>query len=151
MRKAVLALIALASMPLAICSQQQPPPSPPPPPAVVAHFLEFSESQTDAFLSLLRDLQATGNGIAKQASEKHRELEALLNSDTPDPAAVGLAMIEIRAIQKQMGAAIQRYHEGFAGLLTEEQRRKVQAVTHAARLLPAVQAFVGLQLIPPPQ
>lgn len=146
MRRAVLALI-LVCIPLAIYAQ-----SPgPPPPEVVANFLVFSDAQRAEFQQLLQNFQEAAHSIQQQASQKQAEVEALLNADAPDPAAVGVALLQLRAIQKQMGRVMEAYHSGFVALLTEEQKRKVHAVAQAARLLPAVQAFVGLQLIPPPQ
>lgn len=139
-------LIVLVLAALALTAQEQPPA-----PALVAQFLGFSDSQTAQFQKLLQNLQSNVGPLQQQAAGAQQSLEQLVNSDSPDPAAIGARLLAIRAIQKQIQAALDSYHKLFAALLAGDQMQKVEAVTQAGELLPAVNAFAQLQLIAPPQ
>ena len=139
-------LIVLAVAALALTAQEQPPA-----PALVAQFLGFSDSQTAQFQKLLQNLQSNIGPLQQQAAAAQQSLEQLANSDNPDPAAIGARLLAIRAIQKQFQAALDSYHKLFTALLTGDQMQRVEAVNHAGKLLPAVNAFAQLQLIAPPQ
>jgi len=123
----------------------------PPAPALVAQFLGFSNSQTAQFQAVLQNLQSTIGPLQQQAADAQQLLEQLANSDNPDPAAIGGRLLAVRAIQKQILAALDSYHKLFVALLTTDQMQKVQAVAQAGELLPAVNAFAQLQLLMPPQ
>ena len=139
-------LIVLVLAALALTAQEQPPA-----PALVAQFLGFSESQTAQFQKLLQNLQSNIGPLQQQAAAARQSLEQLANSDNPDPAAIGARLLAIRAIHHQIQAALDSYHKLFAALLTRDQMQKVEAVTQAGVLLPAVNAFAQLQLLVPPQ
>jgi len=128
--------IVLVLAALALTAQEQPPA-----PALVAQFLGFSDSQTAQFQKLLQNLQSNIGPLQQQAAGAQQSLEQLVNSDNPDPGAIGARLLGIRAIQKQILAALGSYHKLFAGLLTGDQMQKVQAVTQAGGLMPAVNAF----------
>jgi flagellar hook-basal body complex protein FliE len=124
--------------------------SPPSPPEIVAGFLSFSQEQLAQFGQLLENFGNTMQDIQQKAAAKSQQIEKLAAADPPDPAAIGKAFLELKAIQKLAGQAIDGYHEQFVSLLTTEQKEKVQAVAQAAQLLPAVQAFAALSLVGPP-
>jgi uncharacterized membrane protein len=139
-------LIVLILAALALTAQEQPPA-----PALVAQFLGFSDTQTAQFQKLLQNLPANIGPLQQQAAAAQQSLEQLVNSDNPDPAAIGARLLAMRSIQKQIQGALDSYHKLFAALLTSDQMQKVQAVTQAGALLPAVKAFAQMQLLAPPQ
>jgi len=122
----------------------------PPAPIVVAQFLGFSESQATRFGQLLQTLQAAIAPLEQQMVARQQRIEKLLNTDPPDPTAVGTLLVEIHALQKQAERAIQNYHDGFTALLNMEQQEKTRAVTQAGQLFPAIRAFAEVRLIEPP-
>ncbi len=124
---------------------------PPPAPVIVGQFLGFSDAQASQFQKLLESLQSAIGGLEQQMMSRQQRLDTLLGAETPDPAAAGALLLEIRALQKQAGRAFDAYHEAFLALLTAEQKQKVQAVAQAAQLLPAVRAFAEVRLIEPPR
>ena len=126
-------------------------PQPPPAPAIVAQFLGFSDAQAAQFQQLLQSLQATVGGLQQQIGPKQQTLDSLLSTAQPDPATAGKLLLEIHALQQQLGQAFQSYHESFLALLTSDQMQKTQAVVQAAQLLPAVRAFAEVRLIEPPR
>ena len=154
-RSAALALVflALCALPARAEKGSRPVPAndgPPPPPVIVAQFLGFSTDQAAQFQQMLQDLQTTIQGLQQQMQGKQQEMEKLASADSPDPAAVGKAFLDLRALQRQAGQAIDGYHQRFGALLTPEQMEKVQKVAQAGQLLPAVQAFAAVHLLPPP-
>ena len=148
MKQAFMAL-AIAVFPLLCGFADEAPP--PPAPAIVAQFLDLSDSQAAQFKQLLQSLQATAGGLQQQMAPKQQALDTLLGSAQPDPATAGKLLLEIHGLQQQLGQAIQSYHESFVALLTPDQMQKTQAVVQAAQLLPAVKAFAEVRLIEPPR
>ena len=126
-------------------------PQPPPAPVIVSQFLGFSDTQAAQFQQLLQSLQATVGGLQQQIGPKQQALDTLLSTAQPDPATAGKLLLEIHALQQQLGQALQSYHESFLALLTSDQMQKAHAVVQAAQLLPAVRAFAEVHLIEPPR
>ena len=145
-RMKALLLAGLISCPLALADSA----APPDPPAVVAQFLELTPEQAGQFRQMLDTLQKAVQGFEQQVQDKQKNLQALLQADSPDAAAVGKAVLEIRAVEKQAGQALDAYHAQFGALLTPEQVGRVQAVQQAAALLPAVPVFAAVRLVEPP-
>lgn len=122
----------------------------PPPPAVVATFLGFTDGQAEQFGILLNQFQSTLRSLQEQIAPRQQQLNVLLSQPDPDPATVGALVLQLHALQQQMEQVIQSFQNAFAGLLTQEQKQKIEAVTLAAQLQPAVGAFVALHLVPAP-
>jgi len=119
----------------------------PSPPAIVAGFLGLSEDQATRFGQLLQELQGAVGSIEQGMQAQQQQLERLAATESPDPAAVGQAFLQLRALARQGGQAIENYHQQFAAFLTAEQKEKVQAVNQAAQLQAVVPAFVALRLV----
>ena len=124
--------------------------APPTPPAVVSQFLGLNETQQATFQRLLQTLQATVPPLAQQADARGQALDQALNATPPDPATAGRILIEIRPIQKQIQQAVGTYRQSFIAVLSDEQKQKLQAVTQASTLLPAVQVFAASMLVDAP-
>jgi len=121
----------------------------PPPPAVVATFLGFTDGQAEQFGILLNQFQTNLRSLQEQIAPRQQQLNALLSQPNPDPATVGALVLQLHALQQQIQQAIQTFQNAFAGLLAPEQKQKIEAVTLASQLQPAVSAFVALHLVPP--
>ena len=143
--KRMLIVLTIACAPFVARAQE------PPAPAIVAGFLGFTDAQGARFGQLLGALQASVGPLQQQMMVQQKALESALIADQPDPAAVGKLVLQIRALQKQVGQAFQSYHESFLAMLTQDQMEKTQAVVGSAHLLPAVRAFAEVHLIEPPQ
>ena len=146
--KRMLIVLTIACTPFLARAQD---PQAPPAPVIVAGFLGFSDTQAAQFVKLLEGLQTSVGALQPQIVARQQALERLLSADQPDAAAVGKLVLEMRGLQKQVGQALQSYHDGFLALLTQEQKEKTQAVVGAAQLLPAVKAFAEVRLLDPPQ
>lgn len=122
----------------------------PPPPAVVAAFLGLSAAQIEQFGTLLTQFQTNVHSLQEQIAPRQQGLDALLSQPNPNPAQVGVLVVQIHALQQQVAQVTQAYQTAFAGLLTPDQKQKIEQVTLASQLQPAVGAFVALYLVPPP-
>ena len=80
-------------------------PQPPPAPVIVAQFQQ-----------LLQSLQVTVGGLQQQIGPKQQALDSLLSTAQPDPATAGELLLEVHALQQQLGQALQSYHESFLAL-----------------------------------
>ena len=69
-----------------------------------------------------------------------QQLGILLNTGG-NPAQVGVLVIQIHALQQQMGQAQQSFLTRFVAILDAEQVQKLQAVRIAAQLQPILPAF----------
>lgn len=120
----------------------------PPPPVLVATFLGFTDGQAEQFGILLNQFQNDLRSLQEQIAPRQQQLNVLLSQPDPDPATVGALVLQLHALQHQMEQIIQSFQNTFAALLTQEQKQKIEAVTLASQLEPAVGAFVALHLVP---
>jgi Spy/CpxP family protein refolding chaperone len=90
--------------------------------------------------------------LRPQIQQKRLTLEDALDAATPDAAAVGRAMIEIRGLEKQIRQAREAARTSELDVLTPEQRTRFKAIQDAAALPEAVRQARQLGLVgPPPQ
>lgn len=118
------------------------------PPAVVASFLNFTPQQTQQFGSLLTQFRTDITALQQQIAPRQQQLDVLLSQANPNPAPIGVLVVQIHALQQQVAQVIQGYQTAFAGLLTPAQQQQVELVAAASQVQPAVGAFVALQLVP---
>lgn len=135
---------------LAATAQEPPQPGPPPPLQLVARFLQLTQDQVQQFETLLRQREETVRSISEQIRTRGQRLESMLNSSNPDPAAVGALVLEIHGLSRQVRQAQENFMTALNNLLTQDQRDRVTAVQRASRLLPVIEAFARLGLLPPP-
>ena len=107
---------------------------------VVAEFLQLRPGQVSELEQLLQARQAVLVPLFQTAQAKIQQLGILLNTGG-NPAQVGLLVIQIHALQQQMGQAQQFFLTHFVAILDAEQLQKLQAVQIAAQLQPILPAF----------
>jgi hypothetical protein len=107
---------------------------------VVAEFLQLSPGQVSELGQLLQQRQTTLVPLFQTAQALTQQLGNLLNSGG-NPAQVGVTVIQIHALQQQMGQAQQAFLTQFTAILASEQLQKLQAVQIAAQLQPILPAF----------
>jgi hypothetical protein len=121
----------------------------PPPPAVVASFLGLAPGQVEQMGALLTQVLPTLETLGQQSNEVQQRLDLLLSQTNPDPAQIGTLVVQLHGLQLQAAQVLEGFHQAFAGLLTQEQKQKLEGVTLASQLQPVVGAFVALHLVPP--
>jgi len=107
---------------------------------VVAEFLQLRPGQVSELEQLLQGRQATLAPLFQTAQAMTQQLGILLNTGG-NPAQVGVLVLQIHALQQQMGQAQQSFLAHFMGILDVEQEQKLQAVQVAAQLQPILPAF----------
>jgi hypothetical protein len=122
----------------------------PPPPAVVASFLGLTPGQVEQMGALLTQVLPSLETLGQQSAEVQRQLDLLLSQTNPDPAQIGQLVVQLHVLQLEAAQVVERFHNAFAGLLTQDQKQKLEGVTVASQLQPVVGAFRALYLVPPP-
>lgn len=122
----------------------------PPPPAVVASFLELTPGQVEQMGALLTQALPILETLGQQSAEVQQQLDLLLSQTNPDPAQIGKLVVQIHALQLEAAQVVEGFHNAFAGLLTQDQKQKLEGITVASQLQPVVGAFRALYLVPPP-
>jgi hypothetical protein len=107
---------------------------------VVAEFLQLWPGQVSELRQLLQARQAAIVPLLQTAQALTQQLGILLNSGG-NPVQVGVLMIQIHALQQQIGQAQQSFLSHFAAILDAEQAQKLQAVEVARQLQPILPAF----------
>jgi hypothetical protein len=107
---------------------------------VVAEFLQLQPGQVSELGQLLQGRQTTLVPLFQTAQALIQQLGTLLNSGG-NPAQVGVLVIQIHALQQQMGQVQQSFLTQFVSILDPEQVQKLQAVQIAAQLQPILPAF----------
>jgi len=107
---------------------------------VVAEFLQLRPGQVSELEQLLQARQAAIVPLFQTAQALIQQLGSLLNFGG-NPAQVGVLVIQIHALQQQMGQAQQSFLTRFVAILDAEQVQKLQAVRIAAQLQPILPAF----------
>jgi hypothetical protein len=122
----------------------------PPPPAIVASFLGLTPGQVEQMGALLAQVLPTLEALGHQSTEVQQQLDILLSQVNPDTAQIGRLVMQLHVLQLQAAQLIEGYHRAFVGLLTQDQKQKVEVVTVASQIQPVVGAFAALFLVPPP-
>jgi uncharacterized membrane protein len=119
----------------------------PAPIVLVTNVLQLSPDQTHALIAMIQARDAALQPIAAKLQANQEALGKLLDSPAPDPAAVGLLLIEIRAGEKQANAVAHDAAASFEQVLTQEQLDRLQFVRQAAQAEPAIPAFKAVGLL----
>jgi LTXXQ motif family protein len=122
----------------------------PPPPAVVASFLGLTPGQVEQMRALLTQVLPGLEILGTQSAEVQQQLDRLLSQTNPDPAQIGRLVVQLHVLQLEAAQVVEGFHNAFAGLLTQDQKQKLEGLTLASQLQPVVGAFAALYLVPPP-
>jgi len=152
MKRALIALIAVALV-TPVLAQDDLQPEQPPPGVVAAHnqvvrFLELSEDQIAAWDVLYQTHLDEERPLREIAAEIEAELEDLFSTPDPDPEAVGALVLERRAVGEELHQVHMIYHEGFVALLDEEQAQRLGFIKRADDVQRFIPAFKLFELIP---
>lgn len=122
-------------------------PQAPEPVRVVVAVLELSEDQVQAFVAMIAGREAAVRPAAEQLRLRHEALGQLLQTPAPDPAAVGTLVLEIRAIEAEIGRVAQSAAAQFEQVLTPDQRERLMHLRQAAQVCPVLPAFKAAGLL----
>ncbi len=150
MKKALIVLFALATV-CPVLAQEQP--EGPPPAAIAAHrqvstFLELTEEQVASWNEMNLIHREAELPVKETLRQFEAELLEMVNSEDPDPTVVGELVLEIAGLRADLREIHVIYHEGFMGLLDEEQGGRVGFIARADKVQPIIPAFKLFELIP---
>jgi Spy/CpxP family protein refolding chaperone len=95
--------------------------------------LNLSATQADSVRQLVRSRRDAFQSIREQARPKYEQLMSLLKQPNPDPATVGRATIELKAIHDRAMAKQADVEKQFMSLLTPAQQQTVNNLRDQAR------------------
>ena len=97
-----------------------------PPDQVLKGVLELDDQQLAELQKLMESRRAAFTDATKRLGSLREQLEAALSQSTPDPAAVGSLVLSIRAVERDMAQHQENFRNTFLGILSEEQRQRVE-------------------------
>ena len=106
--------------------------------------LSLNASQTNDIRKWAQSRRSDLRAIREQRHEKFEQLMTLLNKPSPDPATVGRATIELKAIQDQVRAKQADLESRFSNLLNPAQRQIVNDLRKQAETFQALRRIGAL-------
>ena len=138
-----IALILIAALAVVIPSFGQTPD----PPAVVARILGLSPDQVTQWIAVLQARNAALQPIAQNAQAAQHAVDQALSAPSPDPLAVGQAIVTLHALQVQIAAINSQSASQFEKLLTPDQLQRLNDIRAASHACPIVPAFYATGLL----
>lgn len=114
-------------------------------PANLQGYLSLTDSQVQALRQLRQQHHQTMAPLMQQMRQKRQALDSQLNSSNSSGAAQ--AMADMKTVRDSITAAQTSYRNQALGLLTSDQRAKVQELENAAALRRAIGEAAGLGLL----
>jgi Spy/CpxP family protein refolding chaperone len=150
-KKTFLVLVLAAAVAGPLAAQGPPPPSGGPPPAggpqagppdrVLVDVLAFTEAQLVQLRQLGEARRTAADALQAQVIEAEAALGTALRADAPDAATVGAALLKVEALRRQFTAIDEVFRTGVAGMLTVEQKAKLETIRNVAAAVQAGEAL----------
>lgn len=144
----ILALTLAVAAPLAAQAPPGPGGPPPaggpgggPPDQVLVDVLGFTEAQLAQVRALAEARRASADALRTQQMEAEKALADALKADSPDAATVGTALLRVEAFRRQAASLDEAFRSGVAGLMTAEQKAKLESLRAAAAAVQAGEAL----------
>src|SRR5262249_26965886 len=118
----------------------------PSPDAVLKDVLGLSDAQLTQLHALLEARRSATESLVSQMQTAQKALQDALGAASPDPAAVGAALLQLQSLQKQIQAAGEAFRTQFTGILTDDQKAKLAQIDALDAALRAGQALHALGL-----
>jgi Spy/CpxP family protein refolding chaperone len=99
----------------------------------MADYVGLTAAQRESFRSLREEQRKATEPLRSEGRDLHARLETALESDSPDPTAVGTAMIALKQHRAKMKAADEAFRGRMKAQLTPEQLEKLEAFEAASR------------------
>ncbi len=105
-----------------------------------------SDQQLASFRDLAQARASAADTLRRQLEDRQRALSDALSLPTPDPGTAGNLVITINSLQKQFGQIEAGFRNGFLGLLSDEQKSKLEFIQSVEAALRAAGALHQLGL-----
>ena len=147
MKRCLLALMVVALVAPAYAEDEPPPIVEASHNAVVA-FLGLTPEQIEDWNAIYRNHRELEKPLQEDIAAIQEQIEALFESEDPDPEAVGELFIERRALTETLVQVHLDYHQEFFLILDDAQARKLRFVARADDAQKFIPAFKLFELIP---
>jgi Spy/CpxP family protein refolding chaperone len=105
--------------------------------------LDLSDAQKEKVKAIFASHKDQSVAFRTQAKANREALRAAASAADPDPAAVGAAFLKVRAHAKALKAQLEGVHAEINGVLTPEQKAKLDGWIAAHRQQRAALRFGG--------
>jgi len=113
----------------------------------VINFLQLDPDQVDAWDVLWADHRASEEPLIQQIADIQALIDDLFATGAPDPAELGLLVIERHDLGEELVDVHRVYLQGFQDLLDEEQLRRLEQIRTAERIQRWIPAFTAFDLV----
>jgi hypothetical protein len=113
----------------------------------VINFLELDPDQIGAWDILWADHRDAEQPIKQQIADVQAAIDALFASGAPDPAELGMLVIERHALGEELVDVHVVYVESFHALLDDEQMYRLEEIRIADRIQRWIPAFKAYELV----
>ncbi len=114
---------------------------------VVVRALKLDEFQVETSIQLLIARRQAVLPLAREIAVREQALKELIGSDAPNPAEIGVLVLQIRELKRGIASHHQTFLEAFVGQLDEDQHERLARINLAAEIQPVLPAFKKLGLI----
>ncbi len=142
MKKIAIVIATLALAASAAFARQGPPPTGTPGPnapgigeAALFDFLGLTADQETQWTALHDQFRTSVQTLFEQRDTLRQQLQDQLDATTPDPAAIGATMLQLKGISDQIRAAHDALQSSLEALLTPDQLLRFQAFLAAQKAL----------------
>ncbi len=125
-------------------------PQGPPPIAEVKAFLQLSDPQIQQLRDLIGSMADTNRTRNQEIAHKQQQLNDMLQQGSTDANALGRLLIDIQTLRKQAGSTAENFRIQAVALLADAQKTRLKQLEDAAKLAPAIQQAIFLNLLAPP-
>jgi len=98
----------------------------------IAECLALSADQQASWKTLRERYDSEVEPLRSEARELHRQLKAEMDAENPDPAAVGVATLALKAQGQKMKASREAFEGRVEALLSDDQKAKLEAFKESA-------------------
>ena len=113
----------------------------------VINFLALETDQVEAWDTLWADHRAAEEPLRQQIADVQTLIDDLFAAGVPDPADLGVLVIERHDLGEALVEVHVIYVEGFQALLDEEQARRLREIRIAERIQRWIPAFTAFELV----
>jgi len=99
----------------------------PPADQILKATLDLDEQQFGELQQLMESRRIAVTDATRRMAELRGQLEAALSEPDPDPGAVGALVIAIRGVERQVAQHQDNFRHAFFGILSDEQRQRVDS------------------------
>ena len=115
----------------------------------MVEYLGLSAEQQARFAALRDEQRKETEPFRTERRELHEKLRALLDQDSPDPTAVGAAMLAVKQHEAKMKASHEAFESKLKAELTPAQKQKFEAFKAAREAEPRHRGPGGFPGRPP--